>query len=698
MEPVYVNPCQPSPCGPNAQCHEVNQQAVCSCLPEFIGSPPACRPECTVNSECPLTQACINRKCADPCPSTCGQNADCRVYNHNPICSCKVSYTGDAFTRCYPIPQPIADVTPQPPSNPCNPSPCGQYAQCHNRNGGPVCSCLPSYIGSPPNCRPECVVNSDCPSNRACINEKCRDPCPGSCGFNAICNVLNHVPNCVCPTGYVGDPFSNCQPEPPRPVQREPIKQDPCVPSPCGANAACSGEGMCTCLTEYHGDPYSGCRPECVLNSDCARDRACINQKCKDPCPGTCGSLALCNVINHVPMCSCPAGMTGNAFVYCDSIPSNKEINAFNRSMQTHILPISVVEPPPPINPCQPSPCGSNAQCRASNQQAICSCLPGYIGAPPSCRPECVSNSECALDKYCLNQRCQDPCAGTCGLRAVCHVQNHSPICACPPRYTGDPFISCQPISTKRSHFTLTNFQLNIFKPITVIPKPTPISDVTPTNPCHPSPCGPNSECTATANGAQCTCLRDFVGTAPHCRPECVTSAECASDRACLNRKCADPCPGSCGVAAECRVLAHSAMCYCPSGYTGDPFSTCVKQQEPPTEVALPCSPSPCGPNAICQPRNGISVCQCLPDYFGNPYEACRPECVRNSDCSADKACRNHKCRDPCPGTCGSQATCQVVNHIPNCACLPGYRGDPYTHCEIVQAERKKFLMCILYS
>nr|1OIG_A Chain A, Dumpy, isoform Y len=24
--------------------------------------------------------------------------------------------------------------------------------------------------------RPECVLNSDCPSNQACVNQKCRDP------------------------------------------------------------------------------------------------------------------------------------------------------------------------------------------------------------------------------------------------------------------------------------------------------------------------------------------------------------------------------------------------------------------------------------------------------------------------------------------------------------------------------------------
>lgn len=99
------DPCSPSPCGPNSQCREVNGQAVCSCLPTYIGSPPGCRPECVVSSECPQKKACVNQKCVDPCPGTCGVNTRCEVINHSPICSCQQGFTGDPFSRCYPIPR-----------------------------------------------------------------------------------------------------------------------------------------------------------------------------------------------------------------------------------------------------------------------------------------------------------------------------------------------------------------------------------------------------------------------------------------------------------------------------------------------------------------------------------------------------------------------------------------------------------------
>ena len=107
--------------------------------------------------------------------------------------------------------------TPAPPAyiNPCVPSPCGSYSQCRDIGGSPSCSCLSNYMGSPPNCKPECVINQECASNRACIQERCRDPCPGSCGSGAVCSVINHTPVCVCSPGYTGNPFTDCFPNPP---------------------------------------------------------------------------------------------------------------------------------------------------------------------------------------------------------------------------------------------------------------------------------------------------------------------------------------------------------------------------------------------------------------------------------------------------------------------------------------------------
>lgn len=39
---------------------------------------------------------------------------------------------------------------------------------------------------------------------------KCKDPCVGSCGLNTECHVYNHIPQCTCLHGYVGNPFISC--------------------------------------------------------------------------------------------------------------------------------------------------------------------------------------------------------------------------------------------------------------------------------------------------------------------------------------------------------------------------------------------------------------------------------------------------------------------------------------------------------
>lgn len=104
----------------------------------------------------------------------------------------------------------VKPTTEMVPIDGCIPSPCGPNSECRLIGNTVACSCLPNYIGRPPNCRPECTINEECPGNLACQNNKCRDPCPGSCGLHAVCVVVNHSPQCTCESGFTGDPFSGC--------------------------------------------------------------------------------------------------------------------------------------------------------------------------------------------------------------------------------------------------------------------------------------------------------------------------------------------------------------------------------------------------------------------------------------------------------------------------------------------------------
>ena len=96
-----------------------------------------------------------------------------------------------------------------------------------------------------------------------------------------------------------------------------------------------------------------------------------------------------------------------------------------------------------------------------------------------------------------------------------------------------------------------------------------------PPNPCIPPPCGPNSVCQVVSNQAQCGCQANMIGVAPNCRPECVLGSDCPSSQTCINNRCVDPCIGACAPNAECRVINHSPVCNCLTGYSGNGFDAC---------------------------------------------------------------------------------------------------------------------------
>lgn len=195
------------------------------------------------------------------------------------------------------------------------------------------------------------------------------------------------------------------------------------------------------------------------------QSQACVNQRCRDPCPGTCGLNTECMIVNHNPICSCRAGFTGDPFVACSMIRKQSLIcrSKWLKKISTNLIFLLAETPPVPTNPCNPSPCGPNANCQTVNQQQSCSCLAGFIGSPPNCRPECVSSNECSNRLACINQKCQDPCIGACGPNSQCSVFSNTPMCTCATGFTGDPFTGCSPVPSE-CKTTLLNYSLKFEK------------------------------------------------------------------------------------------------------------------------------------------------------------------------------------------------------------------------------------------
>lgn len=78
---------------------------------------------------------------------------------------------------------------------------------------------LISGVSLPPTdgVKPECRQDSECPSELACINVRCQDPCAlnNMCGIDQQCRVLDTLPLrtmvCQCPPDTVTDSNGNCK-------------------------------------------------------------------------------------------------------------------------------------------------------------------------------------------------------------------------------------------------------------------------------------------------------------------------------------------------------------------------------------------------------------------------------------------------------------------------------------------------------
>lgn len=424
-------------------------------------------------------------------------------------------------------------------------------AECRDISGSPECICPPNYIGDPySSCRPECVLNTDCPRDRTCVRNRCENPCTDACGnsthllikkyfnyisyfigSNAECRVANHVPVCVCQPGFTGNPFSSCQPTP---VVGEPgtiDREDSCNPNPCGTNAECRQQGasgnVCVCLPGLLGDPYVACKPECVTNSDCSNNKACIAQKCKDPCPGACGVNARCQVVGHNPVCSCPNGYTGDPFIRCQPRPA-------------------VIE-------------------------------------TPVVKPECEVDPDCQTTQACVEQRCIDPCLqrpGICAPNAECRVVQHRPVCVCAEGFTGNPQVQCFQGNPFFSHFQFAKTKTVIFLSLvgcrsdSDCPSNEACVNRQCKDPCVFETCGTNALCRVNLHRPQCFCPERHEGD-PYraCRqPECLVDDDCPSTLACREKNCRDPC--NCPPNTKCTVINHVPRCSCPAGYKGEPNTT----------------------------------------------------------------------------------------------------------------------------
>lgn len=261
--------------------------------------------ECKSDSDCPYDKACYNDKCLNPCthgPTQCGREAECLAQNHRANCVCPQGTQGNPLISCVRgVCQYNEDCRDDEACDRlnrvcrpvCDADSCAPTARCEGHRHQPVCTCQPGTTGNPyVECagyrdQPQCVTDSDCPSQLACVNARCENPCAKSdvCAPQQTCTVIDTSPlrtvMCRCPVDMIIDSSGRCVPirqeQPGCRSDDECADSDKCISGTCilacrveqcGINAQCLSKthrAICTCAPGYEGNPHIECSPSMII-------------------------------------------------------------------------------------------------------------------------------------------------------------------------------------------------------------------------------------------------------------------------------------------------------------------------------------------------------------------------------------------------------------------------------------------------
>ncbi|KAK9880682.1 hypothetical protein WA026_011918 [Henosepilachna vigintioctopunctata] len=617
-------------CGTNAICKVIDHKAMCVCIPGHTGNPNRlCRPKqlkpvcthdnrcrCHAHQECPTNLACVKGICINICllGKKCGTNAFCKMVDHKPVCACIYGHTGDPSRICQP--------------NQLKPH-CTHDDRCH------------------------CIYQQECPTNLACVRGICINICllGKKCGTNAFCKVVDHKAVCACIPGHIGNPNRLCRPNQHKPQCNHGdrcrcITHKECHPNlacvkgicinvcllgkKCGTNALCkmvNHKAVCACKPGHIGDPNRICRPnqvkphgchhgshcKCYGHNDCPVFLACVRGICVDLClmGKKCGINAVCVMHNHVAVCKCKRGSTGDPNQICQQDTAHIHVGIClpggnckcinNVQCPAHLACVKAIC----VDLCLTGvKCGRKALCRMHNHKPVCTCEVGYTGDPSRvCHQvahqvtnlfvtKCFDNRNCPKHLSCVKGKCCDLCSlgHKCGFGAICRMHYHKAVCICPSGVTGNALNSCR---TKYVVSTCPpGHRCKCTESDDCPGHMSCVHDVCVNLCLHGYQCGVGALCEMHNHKVVCRCRIGFTGNPLHsCQRtyvvishhhiatgfKCSRNIQCSIHQACVRGICVDLCMHhhKCGVRAMCRMHNHKAVCRCRTGFIGNSLSIC---------------------------------------------------------------------------------------------------------------------------
>uniref|UniRef100_A0A3B1IKY4 Uncharacterized protein n=1 Tax=Astyanax mexicanus TaxID=7994 RepID=A0A3B1IKY4_ASTMX len=184
-------------------------------------------------------------------------------------------------------------------------------------------------------------------------------------------------------------------------------------------------------------------------------------------------------------------------------------------------------------------------------------------------------------------------------------------------------------------------------------------------NPCRdvdecataPSICGPNSICSNTIGGYNCSCRTGFTVTNP--------ALNLSTTNLCTDVDECKPAPSICGPNSICSNTIGGYNCSCRTGFTATNPDLNLSTTNPCTDVdECATAPSICGPNSICSNTIGGYNCSCRTGFTAtNPAL----NLSTTNPCTDVDECK------PAPSICGPNSICSNTIGGYNCTCRTGF-------------------------